>query len=454
MKRLTGPLLLALACAACHDAPASVRPAARPPRPALARPAPARPATRADAAVAAPVAPAADLRAWPFVEHARRFCLPDVLARTDYLVKWAPLFHGTLGPGDPAPRVRRVVPSATGANPPTAEDQQRLVAWQTAPRTSHVMDCTLPVADASRDDHPLRTTTYAVYLPADYLDHPTRPRPVLMLVSGGNGNRTRWFLTPTSDRGTIPGTGGLVVRNRVDAWSAAHPDAAPPIVIGLDGSSSQFPNGMSTFIARELPEHVLATYLPGHARGEIAFGVESISSGAVEVARALRVDAHAFNTVGFLCPYTHPNGVHLPSTFGPAAHRDAMFRSLGEQHRAGTFAMRFSVGDMDDHYPRTWALYRRLADAGLFPQPGAATLERCTHADWRPSPGHCWQVWPGFHLLPGEFHNYHALLPSFGPQFEWELEALAAIQSRLDAHPTPPAPAATSPDAGVPADAR
>jgi hypothetical protein len=78
----------------------------------------------------------------------------------------------------------------------------------------------------------------------------------------------------------------------------------------------------------------------------------------------LRVDDRAFNTVGFLCPYVHPNGVHLPSTFGPVAHRDATFRSLGAQHRAGTFAMRFSVGDKDDHYPRTWELYRHLADAG------------------------------------------------------------------------------------------
>ncbi len=61
---------------------------------------------------------------------------------------------------------------------------------------------------------------------------------------------------------------------------------------------------------------------------------------------------------------------------------------------------------------------------------------------------------PGFTSCLREFHNYHALLPSFGPQFDWELETLAAIQSRLDAHPTPPAPAATSPDAGVGPDAR
>ncbi len=380
----------------------------------------------------------ADARTWPFVEHARRYCLPDRLARTEYLLKWVPLFHGHLAPGEPLARVDRGLPRASGEEPPDEEDQRRLLDWQGSPRVSHVMDCALPVADLSRKDHPLRTASYAIYLPADYLDHPARARPVLMLVSGGNGNRTRWFLTPTSDRGVVPGTGGLAVRRRVDEWIAAHPEAPPPIVIGLDGSSSQFPNGMAAYIARELPEHVLATYLPGHARAEIAFGVESISSGAVEVARALRADAGAFNTTGFLCPYVHPNGLSVDATFGPRSARDALFQTLAQRRREGTFAMRFSIGAKDDHYPRTWAWYRLLVSAGLFPRPGDAAYERCDEGTRRPGPERCWSTWEGFFLLPHEFHNYRALLPSFGPQFEWELEALADIQRRLGPSPRPP----------------
>lgn len=389
-----------------------------------------------------------DLRAWPFVEHARRYCLPDRLARTAYLEKWAPLFHGRLAPGEPVPERHRELPRASGEDPPSLDDQQRILTWQSQPRVSHVMDCALPVPDESRADRVLRTTSYSIYLPADYLDHPRRARPILMLVSGGNGNRTRWFLTPSSTTGMIPGTGGLEVRSRVDAWAAAHPGEAPPIVVGLDGSSEQFPNGMWAFIGRELPEHLLATYLPGHARASIAIGIESISSGAVEVVHALRADPAAFNTVGFLSPYVHPNGVNLSSAFGSATARRQLFLEFARRHREGVFAMRFSIGLLDDHYPRTWAWYQLLCDAGLFARAEHPTLDRCSPAARHQNADTCWSVWPGFYGVPHECHNYRALLPTFGPQFEWELETLTAIQRRLADGRTGVA------DAGVTVDAR
>ncbi len=401
-----------------------------------------------DASIDAPSSGETDLRAWPFIEHARRYCLPDRLARTAYLEKWTPLFHGQLAPGEPLPERHRELPRASGEDPPTLDDQQRVLTWQSRPRVSHVMDCALPVPDESRADRILRTTSYAIYLPADYLDHPTRPRPILMLVSGGNGNRTRWFLTPSSTTGMIPGTGGLEVRARVDAWAAAHPRDAPPIVVGLDGSSEQFPNGMWAFIGRELPEHLLATYLPGHPRGAIALGVESISSGAVEVAHALRADPGAFNTVGFLSPYVHPNGLNLDSAFGAATARRQLFQEFARRHAEGVFAMRFSIGLLDDHFPRTWAWYRMLCDAGLFARVESPTLDRCSASARHQNADTCWSVWPGFYGVPHECHNYRALLPTFGPQFEWELETLTAIQRRLaDGH-------AAAPDAGLAVDAR
>lgn len=389
-----------------------------------------------------------DLRAWPFVEHAQRYCLPDRLARTAYLEKWAPLFHLQLAPGEPVPDVHRELPRVTGEFAPDLADQQRILTWQAEPRVSHVMDCALAVADQSRADHILRTTSYAIYLPADYLDHPTRARPILLLVSGGNGNRTRWFLTPSSTDGWTPGTGGLEVRSRLDAWAAAHPGEATPIVVGLDGSSEQFPNGMWQFIGRELPEHLLATYLPGHARASIALGVESISSGSIEVARALRADPSAFNTTGFLSPYVHPRGLDPDVAFGPPRARMAFFRELARRHAEGVFAMRFSIGMFDDHYPRTWQWYQLLCDAGLFPRQARPTHDHCAAGATGPAADGCWSVWPGFHVVPHECHNYRALLPTFGPQLQWELETLSAIQRRLDDGPS------LAPDAGVSVDAR
>ncbi len=439
--------LLALAALGCRESiPAP-----------LPRPSAAHPGAALDATATAPSPSVASFDAtspdaavdasarseWPFIEHARRYCLPDRLARTQYLSKWKPLFHGELAPGEPFPDINRELPRATGELAPDQDDHQKLLAWQSRPYVSHVMDCALPVADESREDRILRTTSYAIYLPADYFEHPTRARPVLLLVSGGNGNRTRWFLTPSSSEGIIPGTGGLEVRSRVDTWASAHPDDPAPIVVGLDGSSEQFPNGMWAFIGRELPEHLLATYLPGHERATIALGVESISSGAVEVAHALRENPEAFNTVGFLSPYVHPHGLSISSAFGSATARAALFRTFAERHNQGVFAMRFSIGMLDDHYPRTWEWYRLLVAAGLFPREDHPTRDHCREGTREPDADSCWTVYPGFHIVPHQCHNYRALLPTFGPQFEWELETLTAIQRRLD-DPRHPAP-----DAGV-----
>jgi hypothetical protein len=368
----------------------------------------------------------ADIRTWPFVEHAQHWCLPDRLANTEYLSRWVELWNGRVRPGEPVPTANRLLPHVSGRNPPTMDDHHQLLSWQTSPRTSHVMDCTLPVTRQGTDT--VHGTSYTIYLPTDYLNHPERPRPVLLLVSGGNGNRTRWFLTPTRSKGIIPATGGMEVRRRVDEWVIAHPDRAPPLVVGLDGTSGQFPNGMHTFIAQELQQHVLATYLPTLRRDDIAWGVDSISSGAVEVARAFHQWNNAFDSVGFLSPFVDQQALNIDVTFGTLAQRSELFRGFAARRREGLFAMRFSIGDQDSHYPDTWRFYLALVAEGMFPQPERRTYTNCVPPNRPPARSRCASTWAGFYLYPNEFHNYHALIPSWPSQFEWDLNTLADIQ--------------------------
>lgn len=421
----------------------------RPPRPREVAP-PHDAGLDAAADVSPSTAAVADARTWPFVAHARRWCLPDRLAATSYLVRWVPQFRGRLPPGDAVPDVGRFLPGqrAGADDPPTLDDQQRLLTWQSEPRVSHVMDCVLrvPIPGAGRD----RSTTYAIYLPADYLDHPTRPRPIILLVSGGNGNRTRWFLTPARSDGETPGTGGLEVRRRVDAWAAAHPGAAVPIVVGLDGTSDQFPNGMWAFLEHELPDHLVATYLPEHPRARIPLGVECISSGCAELSLALRVNPYAFHAVGLLSPYVHPSGIDLGTTFGTGPQRAALFRTLAARHREGSFEMRFSVGNLDDHLPRARQWFEMLKSYGLFPSVESPAYSNCQMRRARPHSSHCTATWPGFWLYPNVAHHYRALIPAFPPALDWQLETLTAMVDRLQHGPRSPGGPV---DGGAPLDA-
>jgi hypothetical protein len=276
-----------------------------------------------------------------------------------------------------------------------------------------------------------------VYLPADYLDHPTRARPVLVLVSGGNGNRSRWFLSPTRPGGTIPATGGLAVRGRVDAWVREHPSAPAPLVVGLDGESDQFPEGLGTFLRRDLPAHLAATYLPAVPRARIPFGAECISSGCVALLAALRDDPSSYRAVGLLSPYVHPAGIDVAFFFGPPRARGRLFRDLVARHRAGAFELRFSIGVVDEHLARARALYRLLQAEGLYPADVAPTYDRCQAPGIQPNSSHCEARWPGLWLYPNVGHHYLALIPAFPPALAWQLDTLAAMVDRSP----PPAPA-------------
>ncbi len=209
---------------------------------------------------------------------------------------------------------------------------------------------------------------------------------------------------------------------------------------------------MAAFLRRELPEHLVATYLPTHPRARVPFGVECISSGCAELTLALRADPASYQAVGMLSPYVHPSGIDLGTTFGTARERAAFFRTLVARHRAGAFDLRFSVGNLDSHLPRVRAWYDMLQGHGLFPSAASPTYSDCHVRRARPNSSHCTAAWPGFWLYPNVAHHYRALIPAFPPALDLQLATLTAMVDRLQRGArSPGAPAdAGAPDASAP----
>lgn len=340
-----------------------------------------------------------------------------MLGRSDYVIAWRGHHAGSVPPGEPVPDALRSVPGVHGAPAPDATAQAELFArWERAP-ASHVLDCGLDLGG--------EVLPYAIYVPRDYLEHPERPRPVLVLLPGGHGDRSRWFLTPLPTPSMIPGTGGLEIRRRVDAWSAAHPTAAPPLVVGLDRHEPR--GGLGAFVVGALRRHLLEVWLPGQREATTAWGVASISSGCVTILRVLHGHPDAFDYSEFLSPYVHPRGFRL-AELGHGPTRDAWLREAARLHREGRAHWHFSVGEADDHFPRVQALHRVLVDGGVFPRVSAPSREDCARG--RHGRLTCVHASPGLRSVPRTGHSYLALLPTFPWSLNWLLAGLSGSQER------------------------
>jgi hypothetical protein len=197
-----------------------------------------------------------------------------------------------------------------------------------------------------------------------------------------------------------------------------------------------FVNGAESFIARELPEHVVATYLPHQSRAETPYGVESVSIGAATVLRTMRRDPQVFNTVGLIGMFCHAQGLLPERDFGSAAERRDFYAALASRVRRENLVMRFSIGAADILYGCNFGLYRAMQHAGVFPE-GEPTYGACSRGTEQPSVRRCATHWPGYHAYPHVGHHYLALLPAFPPELDWNLEQLNAMLPRLA--PTRPA---------------
>jgi hypothetical protein len=295
--------------------------------------------------------------------------------------------------------------------PGTPAARRRLADLREQLRTpaSHLVDCYFDVdarACPSCPDRHLTRTRYAAYLPEALFRTPEKVRAVLMLVPGGRGGRSRWFLSPVPGKSMFDGgSGGLRTKQRLDAHYAAHPDAAPSIVVALESSGAEL-NGTVEHLTADVPSHIAATYLPGTPRADIAFGLEGTSSGARALLDAVWARPDAFATLGLTsmaCGRLDPRNPHGVG----ASALEAWAGKLATRHRAGQFFARFAIGARDPLLPCSRALHGLFADAGV--------LRRDE----------------GWHALPGVAHNYGALDQSWGSQLAWHLAALdAAVHAR------------------------
>jgi len=469
------PLMTWLACASCQQLGPSASWGARAPETAvgesLGRPATPTVAVTAVVPVveqpadtgllpplgaAQPDEPIARAEEWPFVDHAVASCVSDGLTSTRYLLQWFQHAgsHRAGPPGGPRPLPGLRLP-ARGPRAGTASyasARAALVAgWDEAQRHSHVMDCAVRVAPKRQPDgQGALRVPYAIYLPADYLDHPLRPRAILLLASGGGGSRTRWFLSPLHTDGMQPGTGGLEMRGRMDAWAASHPGEAPPLVVAVDGASPAFTNGIEAFIEQELPDHLIATYLPHQTREQTPYGVEAVSSGAMVALRALRANPRLFTSVGLTSLFCAGAGFDPRRDLGGPEERRALFAELAERRAHGQFDLRFSIGALDQYWDCNYRLFHDLSTAGVLPAEAGPSQEKCAAKPWRPTTAdppsspvvsHCAGRWASFESWFNTAHHYRAVVAALPSALDWNLNvlsrALAQGAAPVETGPTP-----------------
>jgi hypothetical protein len=365
-------------------------------------------------------------RALPFVAHAVERCYLDRLARSEYLDDWvrAGGIERGIPAGDPVPSPSLSLPS-WGPRPSDASFARERDAMLRAlvDGRSHVMDCTFSVR-AKAPPHGLGAVTYAVYLPADYLQNPGRSRAVLLLVPGGRGDRTRWFLTAKPGSLFERGTGGLSLRSRVDRYASEHPSASIPIVVTTDGPTGRWIDGRVEYIARDLPSHVARTYLPHIPERQVAFGVQAISIGAAFTMRAAFSDPTRFRSIGLMGMFCDREGLWPERDFAPDPEQ--FYGVLAGLVARGALAMRMDIGRRDTLYDCNKRWYFALQRAGVFERREEPAYERC-EGRGAPSSARCWARWPGFTAIPRLGHHYAAVVPVFDEDLQWQLDRLTAI---------------------------
>lgn len=292
-------------------------------------------------------------------------------------------------------------------------------AWLRSP-TSRVVDCKVYVprracdhcfAAAHARPHLSggpQTIRYAAYLPAKLFRDPAAIRSMLVLVPGGNGGRSRPFLAPLPNVSIKnKGSGGLETQRRVDEYLAANPKSTAPIVVALESSGEESPNGASEFLSVDLPNHIADVYL-GRTDGEsLALGLEGVSSGSRSIVRLMHERPDAVTTAGLSCLAC--GGVD-PRTrrLGKREELASWSEKLAKRVGTGDLAIRFAIGSRDNQLPCNRALYDLWADGGALKD-------------------------SDFVVYEGALHDYAFLERSYPDQLTWHLARLSEIAARRDA---------------------
>lgn len=323
----------------------------------------------------------------------------------------------------------------------TARAAELREAWLKTPR-SHIIDCAYDVETrhcptcapppnfrprGARIDE---KTHYVAYLPAALFSEPSRVRALLVLVPGGNGGRSRPFLTPHPDASIWKkGSGGLETQQRVDRYLAAHPETVPPIVMALQTAGEETPYGPTDYLTLDVPAHTAKTLLGGVAQKDLVVGYEGISSGSRAMVRAFFQHPDVMNTVGLSCLAC--GGVNVRTgVLGSPKQMKAWSERLAERRRDGDLQIRFAIGSRDNQLPCNRELHSLMQEAGFYKSPDE-----------------------DFFIYQGELHNYNFLIRAYPDMIDWHLATLTDIhahrgRSLAGASPGPTPNATQDPSGG------
>jgi len=413
-------LVLALLAAGCgsDERPSGASTAA----PETTKTASASTAATSSASSAAPRPSATAPRSLPFVKWVARHCYVDALGPSGYTETWR-RYATDPEDEDALPVIESGVPPG-GADPEALERN-----WLAEPR-SHVVDCRFRVKWRQCDGCTGRKSwdaMYVAYLPRDLFVDPERVRTLLMLVPGGNGGRSRPFLSPLPGKTVFQrGSGGLRTKQLVDAWQKAHPGRPAPIVVSLDSWGHEYNNGPIEYLSYEIPHHVAKRYLGGIDPKTLTIGTEGISSGSRMILETLRVKPDAFHTAGLTCLSC---GQLNPDNEAGIGEEGVMqlAKSLAPRHRNGRFALRFAIGTRDGQLPCNERLYELFGRAGVVDPKAPVRFIDCPTGVSK-DPKRCNTTRDGFATYAGEMHHYGLLIQSHAPQIEWQLDTLDRIR--------------------------
>lgn len=354
-------------------------------------------------------------------------CRIDSLSETSYAQGWLKWQRATQfrPKGVPLPT------SLSGRHRYSQEQLKQL--WEADPK-SHVVDCSFQIPRRSCQGCRGRGTTtgfYVAYVPKALLESPEKVRSVLLLIPGGNGLRTRYFLTPIPNKTIFDKmSGGLETKKVVD--EALTPEISPPIVVSLDAAGWMTVNGPTEYITHDVPQHIVETFLPGVPFEEIALGAEGISSGGRAIMEALRWKPNVFNSVGLTAMHCRNfGGIDPKKHLGPELAKHVWLGHLAKRARAGLLHIRFSVGNEDAQWGCNKEFHTLFVESQVLPssQPQFGTCRKGR----TPSPDVCDTAWDGFYLYDGIPHHYGIFLPSYRDQIRWHLQSLTKTIQAFEA---------------------
>ncbi len=373
----------------------------------------------------------------PFMDYIASNCLVDELEYTEYAVGWATWarkagFKPKTGPSVTKGHQKKQPEGSEAASARAAALRKE---WKENPR-SHVIECTLKLERRDCEhcaDKGATQTSYTAYLPKAIIDDPDKVRSLLILIPGGNGARTRYFLTPIPNKTIFDKmSGGLEVQRHADEFKAANPDVEVPIIVAINGGGWLLANGATEFQTHDIPRHMASTYMGTDDLRTIAIGADGISSGSRAMLRSYPVKPFAANTIGLTCMHCggKRGGFLFDEDFLAFNQDNRIFKAWKEMADNGLLHIHFAIGNRDKYWICNREIHERFTKEGLF-EDTPPQFKDCREG--KQTPKTCDVSWDGFELYDGQGHHYGLLTDSWIPSLHWHFRALDKTVKAIDA---------------------